>query len=113
MTKQKTNLPELRKKAGLSQAKLSARLEIAQTVVASWEARGSIPAVWIPKLAEILNCTADDILGMEYKQEPQEIDRRTLEGKIYELAAALELEKRKALLNVAQALTDSDRSGTC
>lgn len=113
MTKQKTNLPELRKKAGLSQAKLAKAIATKQSVIGNWEARGSIPAVWIPKLAEILNCTADEILGVEYKQEPKEIDRRTLEGKIYELAAALELEKRKALLNVAQALTDSDRSGTC
>lgn len=56
----------LRKSKGLSQAKLAELLGVEQSAVAMWEVGINNPmADKLPKIAEILGCTIDDLFGRE------------------------------------------------
>lgn len=56
------NIQERRKQAGLTQEQLAKALTIDRSTVAKWESGESMPrAQLLPKLAEILKCTIDEI----------------------------------------------------
>lgn len=56
----------LRLKAGLSQIELSRIMGVAQPTVSDWESDKISPSCdKLPKLAEALNCTLDDLYGKE------------------------------------------------
>ena len=62
-------LVRLRKEAGLSQAQMAERLGISQPVVSDYERRAiRLHGELILKVAEILNVTADELLGRETKK---------------------------------------------
>lgn len=63
-------IKELRKRRGLTQIELADRLEITQGSLSAWETgRSLISAENLKKLAEVLQCSTDEILGIE-EQEP-------------------------------------------
>jgi transcriptional regulator with XRE-family HTH domain len=56
------NIKYLREIRGFTQHKLAELLGINQSTVAMWETGESMPrAALLPKIAEILNCTIDDL----------------------------------------------------
>ena len=55
-------IAELRKKAGMTQLKLSEFLNVDRSTVAKWESGEAKPtADKLPKIAKILNCKIDDL----------------------------------------------------
>ena len=57
---------ELRKGKGLTQSGLAKLLGVEQATVAMWEVGTNNPtADKLPKIAEILGCTIDDLFGRE------------------------------------------------
>lgn len=53
----------VRTSAGISQEQLAAKLSIERSTVAKWETGKSLPrAELLPKLADILGCTVDELL---------------------------------------------------
>ena len=60
----------LRERKNLSQYKFAEMLGVAQSTVAMWETGTNIPtADKLPKIAEILNCTIDDLFGSTVETE--------------------------------------------
>ena len=58
------NLKAFRKKAGLTQAGLAEALGVTQACVAMWETGKALPnSDKLPKLAEVLGCTIDELYG--------------------------------------------------
>lgn len=59
-------IAEKRKRVGLSQEELAKKLGISQPAVAKWESGVSRPNILLlPKLAEVLECTVDELLKEE------------------------------------------------
>lgn len=59
-------LVKFRKKANMSQLELADKLGVSQQAVAKWEAEVCFPrAELLPRLAEILGCTVDELLAKE------------------------------------------------
>lgn len=57
-----------RKELKLSQTQLAIMLEIDRSTIAKWETGESMPrAALLPKLAEILKCSIDDLFRKEAK----------------------------------------------
>ena len=57
-------LKELRTAAGLTQSQLAAVLGVAQPTLCGWETgTARVPSDLLPRLADILGCTIDDIFG--------------------------------------------------
>ena len=60
------NLKKIRKAKKISQEKLADKLNISQQSVAKWETGQSLPrAELLPKIAELLECTVDELLREE------------------------------------------------
>lgn len=56
-------LKEKRLKSGKTQIELSEALEVAQSTVAMWETGKAYPrAALLPKIAQVLGCTVDELL---------------------------------------------------
>lgn len=61
-------LKEIRKREKITQVQLSKRLKVTQGAVAQWETGVTMPSLeLLPKLAEILDCTTDELLGIAKK----------------------------------------------
>lgn len=57
------NIAEIRKKCGIKQEELAKEMGVDRSTVAKWETGKSMPkAKMIRKLAEVLNCTLEDLL---------------------------------------------------
>lgn len=64
------NIREKRKQADLTQEQLAKALAIDRSTVAKWESGESMPrAQMLPKLAEILECTIDEIFKVKEQEE--------------------------------------------
>lgn len=64
---------QLREQKGMSQAQLANTLGLDRSTIAKWETGTSMPrANLLPKLAELLGCTVDELLRTpaEEKQTP-------------------------------------------
>jgi len=60
------NIGLLREKAHLSQYELAKKLNVTQGAISQWEKGETLPkADKIPKIAEILNCSTDDLFADE------------------------------------------------
>ena len=58
-----SKIKTLREKAGLKQVDLARKLNVGQSAVAMWETGLVMPRTdKLPKLAEILGCTIDELL---------------------------------------------------
>ncbi len=58
------NLKTLRRKAGLTQSEISAAIGVAQNTISNWENGERMPSTnMLPKIAEILNCTIDELFA--------------------------------------------------
>jgi transcriptional regulator with XRE-family HTH domain len=65
-----TRIVEARKRTGMSQRDLAKQLGITQQVVASWEKKSEgIHSDTLKKLAEALEVSADELLGIETSHE--------------------------------------------
>ena len=59
----------LRKKAGLSQNELAEKMNLGQTAISMWENGTNFPkSEMLPRLAEVLGCTIDDLFDKEGKE---------------------------------------------
>lgn len=57
-----TNVKKLREKAGITQKEFADLLEVGQSTVAMWETGENAPRTdKLPKIAEILQCSIDDL----------------------------------------------------
>ena len=57
---------KMRERAGLTQEKVAERMEVKQSTVAAWEAGRYLPeANKLPKLAEVLGCSIDELYRKE------------------------------------------------
>lgn len=57
---------ELRKARGISQTVLARKLEMSQAAVAAWENGRNTPKTeLLPKLAEVFDCTIDELFTKE------------------------------------------------
>ena len=65
-------ISELRKSKNLTQEELGAVMGVTRTTVSMWETGASFPrAGLLPKLAEVLGCTVDELLRpSEQKENP-------------------------------------------
>lgn len=64
------NIRMLRKKSGLAQTQLAEQMSVTQQAVAKWETGTSLPrADLLPKLADVLGCTVDELLRPADKKE--------------------------------------------
>lgn len=64
------NIKSLRIKNKLTQAELAEKLKVDQTAVSQWELGESMPrAALLPKIAEALGCTIDDLFKAEQRKE--------------------------------------------
>lgn len=60
------NIKAKREQAGLTQKELADVLRIHQTTVGKWETAGIHPkGELLPRIAEVLNCTIDELYGKE------------------------------------------------
>ncbi len=56
------NIRDLRESAGLTQGELAAELGVDRSAVTKWETGEAMPrASLLPKLAEVLHCSIDDL----------------------------------------------------
>ena len=61
------NIKMLREVAGISQEFLANTLGLSQSTIAMWETGKNSPrANLLPKIAELLHCTVDDLLREDY-----------------------------------------------
>lgn len=62
-------LKELRKKAGYSQMELAKQIGVTQSNVAKWETGNYFPRpVLLPVLADLLQCSIDELFGREKEE---------------------------------------------
>lgn len=60
------NITERRVNCGYTQAELAELLAVDRSTVTKWETGQSLPrAELLPKIAQILNCTTDELLGIK------------------------------------------------
>ena len=60
------NIKILREKVGITQMKLAEDIGVTQACVAMWETGKAFPnSDKLPKLAEVLGCTIDELYGKE------------------------------------------------
>ena len=70
-------LKELRESAQFTQIELAEKIGVRQSTIAMWETGQSFPRVQLlPKLAGILNCTVDELLGIT-KTPTHAVDKAT------------------------------------
>ncbi|MGN0163411.1 MAG: helix-turn-helix transcriptional regulator [Candidatus Ornithomonoglobus sp.] len=63
-------LKEKRQAVGMTQASLAAEMQVDRTTVVKWEKNEAFPrADKLPKLAEMLHCTIDELYDNETVQE--------------------------------------------
>ncbi len=63
----------IRKSRNMTQEELALRLNVSRTAVTMWETNQSSPrAELLPKLAEVLGCTVDELLAKEKAQSSGE-----------------------------------------
>ena len=66
-----------RSRAGLSQAKLADAVGVTDAAVCQWEKGKQLPrASLLPKIAEALDCTVDELLAPDSPQVAQDINTR-------------------------------------
>lgn len=59
-----SNIQALRKKKGLTQSELAQKLSVKRSALSMWELGRSNPSIkMLPRLAVILDCTIDDLIG--------------------------------------------------
>lgn len=57
-------IKEMREQRGITQVELAQKLSVQQSAIAAWETGKSMPrAERFVRLAEILNCSVDELLG--------------------------------------------------
>ena len=69
------SIKEMRLRAKITQNELSLKLSIQRSTVAKWETGKSLPrAELLPKIAQILNCSVDELLrtGEQKESSPRE-----------------------------------------
>jgi transcriptional regulator with XRE-family HTH domain len=72
-------LAALRKKAGYTQTDLAKELEVSQRMVSYYEGHTEFPpSSLLPKLALLLNVTADELLGLKPIKKSKQPDSRLL-----------------------------------
>lgn len=75
------NLCAIRTKSGLTQSEVAKALNVTQSAVAMWENGRTYPRVSVlKKLADLYNCTVDDLLKEEREEQKDEDCRCSIEN---------------------------------
>lgn len=62
------NIKAIRESKAMTQFELGKKIGVGQSAVAMWESGKCFPKpILLPKLAEILDCTTDELLGIAKK----------------------------------------------
>ena len=65
---------ELRDRAGMTQDELAASVGVVRSAVANWEVEISLPkARQLPLLAEVLECSIDELFVQSDREQPEEV----------------------------------------
>jgi len=100
-------LVRLRKERGLTQAQMAERLGVSQPVVSDYERGGlRLHGELILKVAEILDVTADQLLGIETKAPPKKRGPQSQLEKQMAAIAGLPRKEQQQLLAVVQAFVN-------
>jgi transcriptional regulator with XRE-family HTH domain len=105
------HLAELREAAGLTQQQLAAKLGVQQSNIAFWERwdkppRGDV----LPKLAEALNVSADELLGIRAPKPKKQAAKGRLQV-VFESASKLPRRQQRKIAEVVEALVAQHASG--
>ena len=66
------SIKEMRLRAKITQNELSLKLSIQRSTVAKWETGKSLPrAELLPKIAQILNCSVDELLRGDRNEQTE------------------------------------------
>ena len=99
MNRYKLMLKELRKSKGLTQDELAAKLGVTKQIVSNWEREITpINLEYAIKVANILECTLDELSGWEATKEQHENEKQieALIAQLKDTASAIEdLKKSK------------------
>ena len=97
-------LVRLRKERGLTQAQMAARLGVSQPVVSDYERGGlRLHAELILKVAEILDVSANELLGLDTKAAPKKRGPQSQLEKQMAAIASLPRKEQQQLLAVVEA----------
>jgi len=103
-------LARIRKARGYSQYTLADEIGISQRMVAYYEAQtGRPPAHLIPKISEVLDVTADELLGISEVKDAEGAKNSRLWRKLRQVEK-LPPSDRRALLKMLDALLAQQRS---
>jgi transcriptional regulator with XRE-family HTH domain len=101
-------LSALRKTAGYTQTELAEELEVSQRMISYYEGQSEYPpAAMLPKLANLLGVTSDELLGIEPIKKIRQPDTR-LVRRISQIDK-LEPSKKKQLLNIIDTFIEAEQ----
>ena len=104
-------LTELRQAAGLTQAQLAERIGVHPSNIGFWELSGTPPrGEVLPKLADALSATVDEILGVT----PPKPKKQAAKGKlqqVFEAASKLPRRQQEKILSVLEPFVREHANG--
>jgi transcriptional regulator with XRE-family HTH domain len=97
------HLAQLREAAGLTQAQLGERVGVHSSNIAFWELSGTPPrGEVLPKLAQALNVTIDELLGATPPKPKKQAAKGRLQ-QVFEEAAKLPRRQQQKIIEMAEA----------
>ena len=101
-------LASLRKKAGYTQTELANELDVSQRMISYYEGHSEFPpSSLLPKLAQLLNVTTDELLGLKPLRKSKQPDSRLLRRmqQIEKLSAA----KKRQVMQVIDTFIEAEQ----
>jgi len=104
-------IADLRKQAGLTQRQLAERIDTAWSNVAYWERGADAPPGHIlPKLAEVLGTTADELLGIKPPKTKKTVAQGRLQ-RVFERVSNLPRRQQQKVIDMAEAFVAQHSNG--
>jgi len=100
-------LSNLRKSAGYTQVELAKELEVAQRMISYYEGQTEFPpSAIMPKLAELLSVSSDELLGIKPLKKNKLPDTRLMRR--FQKIEKLEATKKKQLFQIIDTFIEVD-----
>ena len=101
-------LAALRKAAGYTQTELANELGVSQRMISHYEGHSEYPpAAVLPKLAQLLKVSTDELLGIKPPQKTKQPDSRLLRR--LQQIDKLSADKRKQIVQVIDTFIENDQ----
>lgn len=101
-------LAALRKEAGYTQTELADELGVSQRMISHYEGQSEYPpAAVLPKLAQLLKVSADELLGIKPPQKTKQPDSRLLRR--MQQIDKLSADKRKQIVQVIDIFIENNQ----